>query len=320
MESNGKLEFKYTVHAVMFGTDITLTNISLQDGFHFERKSLAPLVDHLDAVFDTTAMDLRRDYETARVDGETLDVICAVKELDVMLLPTEAENFFDDANNENLKSLDDQIRAIRLLQECPLRCKKISFRLQADGSSIDNAFGEISFIEILPIYESMSTKEWSKLHCDDTVTRNINDMIPMLSFPLPEKQINTSHVYYDLSYHHDLHIAITLLITALEIIYLKNEEGKKEKLSKRCAAYLHTNGESCYNKQAMLECYGKLKEIYRKRSDFVHEGNVEGIRSDDIIYLRKCVRESIFKLLSDDRKKQERINDLKSIVETIDGW
>ena len=111
-----------------------------------------------------------------------------------------------------------------------------------------------------------------------------------------------------------------MLITALEIIYLKHEDGKKEKLSKRCAVYLNTNGESCYNKQAVLECYRKLKEIYRKRSDFVHEGNVEGISSDDIIYLRKCVRESIFKLLSDDRKKQERINDLKSIIETIDGW
>lgn len=80
-----KSEFSYMVCAVMFGADETLLNIQLRDGFSFVRKSLIPLKDHLDSVLETDAMGLRRDYETARISPQSLDVICAIKEVKIEL-------------------------------------------------------------------------------------------------------------------------------------------------------------------------------------------------------------------------------------------
>lgn len=106
-------EFTYMVFAVIFGANETLLNIKLCNGFSFVRKSLMPLKDHLDSIFETDAMGLRRDYETARISQQSLDVICAVKEVTVELNNLDASSFFDEENDKNLVSIDNQIRAIR---------------------------------------------------------------------------------------------------------------------------------------------------------------------------------------------------------------
>ncbi len=63
-------------------------------------------------------------------------------------MPAGAESFFGDANNENLKLLDDQIRAIRLLQECTLRCKKNSFNIYAEWELTGDAFSETESLRL----------------------------------------------------------------------------------------------------------------------------------------------------------------------------
>ena len=88
-----KVRFFYTVTAVVFGADETLLDIELVNGFNFVKRSLMPLVDHLDTVFETDAMGLRRDYEASVVDKEHLGVICVEKklsfEIDKIVKPDE---------------------------------------------------------------------------------------------------------------------------------------------------------------------------------------------------------------------------------------
>ena len=59
-----KVRYFYTVTAVVFGADETLLNIELVNGFKFVKCSLMPF-DHLDDLFETDSMGLRRDYEAA---------------------------------------------------------------------------------------------------------------------------------------------------------------------------------------------------------------------------------------------------------------
>lgn len=68
--------YSLEICAVMFGTDESIVKIKLDNGFYFCWKSLIPHIDHLDVIFDRNAMSLRRDYEAARIDNKTLDVIC----------------------------------------------------------------------------------------------------------------------------------------------------------------------------------------------------------------------------------------------------
>ena len=217
-----KSEFSYMVCAIMFGADETLLNIKLCNGFSFVRKSLMPLKDHLDSIFETDAMGLRRDYETARISPQSLDVICAIKEVTIELNNSDAANFFNEENGKNLVALDNQIRAIRFLEECPLRCKKIAFKMRSVAETINDTGFSIKFCEIFPVNESSGTIEITKLKCDRTISDKINRELPLISFPLTDEVLNMCHVYYDLSYHQGRHLSVTLLTTALEMIYLGN--------------------------------------------------------------------------------------------------
>ena len=79
---------------------------------------------------------------------------------------------------------------------------------------------------------------------------------------------------------------------------LNGEKGKKEILSKRSAVYLYDDEEQ------VLSHYEKIKRIYKKRSDFVHDGKYQHIDTDDIVFLRQCLRTTILKLLDDGKIQQ----------------
>lgn len=307
-----KLKFIYTVYAVMFGTDDTLLKIKLNDGFSFVRKSLMPLKDHLDKIFEVDGMELRREYETARVDKNSLDVICAIKQFTIELNPSQAGNFFHEATERNLISLDNQIRAIRLLHECSLRCNKMSFRLCSEKYILNSIDMQINYNEIFPIYESMGTKTVTRFHCDNDLSKIINNRLPFTLFPIVDKTLNSCHLYYDLSYHQDNYISITLLTVALEMLYLEKENARKEKLAKRCSAYPYEE------KEARSTCYQRLLYLYKKRSEFVHEGIFDSINNEDIIFLRKCVRMSLLGMIFDNKSKKARISDIKIVISSLD--
>jgi hypothetical protein len=115
--NNNKIaESTYSVHAVIFGADQSLLGVQLKDGFSFKRISLNPAVSHLDKILETTDFGLRREYETARIDKESLDVICAVKETEYTIHTSRLQERFYDDVDDDLLSLDNQIRIIRLLK------------------------------------------------------------------------------------------------------------------------------------------------------------------------------------------------------------
>lgn len=294
----------FSVNAVAFGTDESILGLNLCDGFSFQRKSLMPLKDHLDEVFETDAMGLRREYELARFD-DSLDVICITKHTELDIPISKAYDYFTKMADESLLSLDNQIRAIRLVIETPLRCKKIMFRLVQDKNTYEHLFS---------VNESMTTHEISRFHCEENEFDALSEAIRKISFPLSDKILNIAHMHYDLSYHQNRYISVTLLVAVLEMLYLNDEGAKKERLSKRCAIFLMEN--NC----DIMHTYNRLKQIYKKRSEFVHEGTFYDITDDDILFLRRCVRESILKLINDNRTKQERIANIRSMVESFQEW
>lgn len=294
----------FTVDAVVFGTDASILDLELCNGFSFVRKSLMPSVDHLDKIFDTNTMGLRRDYESARID-ESLDVVCVTKCVELDIKPSEADDYFQKMADESLVSLDNQIRAIRLLVECPLRCKKIMFRLIYESYTYQHLFH---------VNEAMATCEISKFHCSKDDCKVLCRKISEIVFPLSDVVLNTCHMHYDLSYHMNKHISMTLLVAVLEMMYIESELGKKEKLAKRCSTFLFAN------RGHVLLCYEKLKSIYKKRSEFVHEGKFQEITDDDVLFLRKCVRDSLLKIENEKTTKKERIRNLRRIIEDFGDW
>lgn len=304
------LKFDYNICAVVFGTDESILNISLKNGFSFVRRSLIPGKDHLSTVFDTTDIGLRRVYETARIDSQTLDVICIEKHVQVVLGKTAAQEWYDTQMNKDLVSLDDQIRAIRLVCECALRCKLVSFKMRSENVGQ----GTLGFDAIYPVSESAGTRDILKFHCETSDIPELQKKIEKIAFPISDDILNIAHQYYDLSYHQENFISITLLIVALEMIFLDKDNGKKERLSKRCAVFLHNTREE------RLSCYREMTDAYNLRSNFVHDGNTAGIKNEVIFFLRECVRGVLTSIDPKLFNKDTFIDDLKRKVEKTDYW
>lgn len=164
----------------------------------------------------------------------------------------------------------------------------------------------------MPVGEAYNVKTIKKLHCDNTGI--LRAEMNKITLPYQIKYLNQCHLLYDRSYLVTLQEAEILLITSLEILFLKSENSKKERLSKRCATYIFES------KEERVECYKKLTSEYKKRSDFVHDGNSIGIGEEDILFLRECVRGSLIKLLHGKEEKDALLCDLKKKIESLDYW
>ena len=116
---------------VVFGADESIMNIKLDNSFSFCKKSLIP-DDNLNVILGKDAMSLRQDYESARIDNETLDVICIYKLCDISLAPTDAKLIFNKLRDESSQYLDDIIRKLRLFKEASLMFKSLSISLKSE--------------------------------------------------------------------------------------------------------------------------------------------------------------------------------------------
>lgn len=307
------LGFTIEICAVIFGADLSLLKISLGREFDFKVMSLVPLINHIDIIFNTDAMGLRNEYESAVVD-ENLNVICAYKTYTTKIVKTKAKDYFDQIHKDALIYLDNRIRAIRLFVEGPVRFKKLSIKMQSETKQINKCDTGFIFSNIIPVGEAMGTIEISRFHCNDESINKLNHEISLINFPLNDLNLNNCHRYYDLSYHQELFISITLLVTCLEMLFLKNENAKKEKLAKRCSVFLYGD------KINRLYCYNRLMMIYSKRSEIVHEGKHQCITNEDILFLRECVRKSLILYLKNKYDKKIVINSLKTIITDLDYW
>ena len=260
-----KHEYTLIICAGIFGTDETLLSIKLNNRFSFKRMSLIPIKDNLDAIFQVDAMGLRREYETARID-DSLDIICAyysetVYSETVILEDKDAKDYFNLVCDKALVDLDNSIRTIRLLVECSLHFKKMSVQMASKTFKFGTTNMTYSFKAIIPISEALDTKIMQCFHCARKDINQLNKYLSSMQFPLSNQIVNSCHAYFDLSYHQLNHVSITLLITCLEMLYLHSEQGKKEKLAKRCAYFLYNH------KSKRLKCFKRLQDLYKKRSE-----------------------------------------------------
>ena len=306
--------YNLEVCAVLFGAEESILNIKLDNGFSFCRKSLIPHKDHLNEIFERDAISLRRDYESARIDKETLDVICIYKLCDISLAPTDAKLKFDSLSDDSLQYFDNIIRKLRLFKEASLMFKRLAISLKSEKKQIGETMVSSVHTAIIPVGEALASKIIKKFSCTNEEANILQEDIRLVSLPLKNPVINSSYGYYDLSYHEDNFISITLLITALEILFLNKDNSKKECLAKRISVLLFTE------KNDILNCYLNIKRLYKKRSNFVHDGIVSEIYDEDILLLRDYTRKCILKLNSTNFNKTKLISNLKDKASQITYW
>lgn len=302
-----KLKYKYQVCAVIFGADKSILDIKLKDDYLFVLKSIYSKDDGLTELFQTDVSGLQRNYYSTIVDDD-YNVICIEKIIEIELNPKTAREYWDKVNNDDLVSIDNQLRIIRLIKEGPIRCKSISFNLKPI-EKVDGIMQPSSFYSLFPFSESYPTKNVSTINCNDRDIDLLNKALERIKFPLEDRLLNSVHIFYDLSYHTEFCVSVSLLITALEMLFLNSENSKREKISKRCAVYISNSEDE------ITALYKKLKSSYKLRCDFIHDGDIRNIGETTVLFLRDCVRRALLKSILAQETKCNIIKESKEFIE-----
>jgi hypothetical protein len=109
----------------------------------------------------------------------------------------------------------------------------------------------------------------------------------------------------------DLTFCFLWNVITLEMLLIKRGERISEKLSERAEYFLGWNEE--WTKENYEQ---RIKEIYSKRCDFVHNGDVRLIEIKDLLF----TDDLIFNILNNIIRFQGKINDFEKIVEFTEKY
>lgn len=111
---------------------------------------------------------------------------------------------------------------------------------------------------------------------------------------------------FELSYEtHNINLSFLSLMISLEALFNPGGQELRYRVSRNTAVLLGKNEED--SKKIFL----KVKDLYDKRSKIVHTGKSNVIKNEDLLKLRRYVRESI-KEINKIRKKKDELLDLLS--------
>ena len=105
--------------------------------------------------------------------------------------------------------------------------------------------------------------------------------------------------YFNSTKFIDCFMQLQYLVTLGELLVLKKDKGKKEAFSKRLALLTE------FTEEGRKETYQNLCNIYKLRSDWVHDGKSEGIDLTQVIKLRIIICKAIKAYMVWMRKEME---------------
>lgn len=316
-----KIKIKYTIKAILSGVDETVIgNLDFGNSYEIVKDRLSNNL--LWEEFDYTAFGIRRVYELSKLNDKlelalltkSIDKIYnvseSVKDGEKFLNIDEAYKCISDFEDEELKYIDETMRYIRLFSENCFNIKELLIK-----SSIVNLDDDIELIENinskipLPdrIFENIA-----KLHIENEVEKNkINNFIKNIdkkisSSNFSPKILNQACFLYDQSYTSPIEtLRFIVCVIGLESILVDRKAELVYRFSRNGAMLLSNTAEEYWEFSKIL------KDIYNKRSAYVHTGDIKDLKSDDITQAKEILRKVIFKILSKNISKEELLKELE---------
>lgn len=281
----------------MYNASLDLLKINLQDNYMFNKRFLGEQT--LLTFFDETPMGLRRKYQEACLD-EDLTIITIESHFNIS--EQEISELGCEQQFELLTQLDRQIRLIRLVCDCTLHFSEFRYIL----TSLENkrTVGTILHID----------RAIKKINVPFSINDNQLELIQKCfttPYPFINNWVYRVYDFFDSSFILDDEKALIILVTAFEMIFLKKERYKKEKLAKRSAVYF---GDS---DAEIFQIYQKIKLCYSERSNYVHEGKSIQDSENRLRFLRNLLRKFILDNKDTNIMKSVLIKQLKLKVDEL---
>ncbi len=314
-----ELKIKYVIKAILFGVDETvINNLDLGNSYKIEKDCL---INHnLWEEFDYTAFGLRRVYETAKLNND----------LDVAVLNKIEEINYDNANlkigegwfvgdknvqdiifdheNEEMDYVDKKMRIVRLYSENSFNIKELLINTEVINKStnevIYNHNSKIPFPDkIIGDIDKLTLPNKEKINSINSFISNID--LDFKDSNFSPKILSSVTFLYDQSYTSPVAtLRFMVCVIGLESLLIDGNSELSYRLSRNCAMLLSTNSDE------YLELLSKMKKIYKKRSDYVHNGMVKSLEENEVIETRNILRNVIFKIIEKNISQESLIKEL----------
>lgn len=282
----------------MYNASVDLLKINLQDNYKFKKRFLGEQT--LLTFFDETPMGLRRKYQEACLD-EDLTIITVQSDFNVSEQKISELDYEQPFELKLREQLDRQIRLIRLVCDCTLHFSEFRYTLT---SSENKTTGTI------PHMDRVIWKTNVPFSINDSQLELIQNCFAT-PYPFNNDWVYKVYDFFDSSFLFDDEKALVILITAFEMVFLKKEKYKKEKLAKRSAVYF---GDS---DTEISQIYQEIKVCYSARSNYVHEGKSIQDSESKVHFLRNLLRKFILDNKDTNMMKSVLIQQLKLKVDGL---
>lgn len=274
------------IGAILFGVSDEIAKITLNEGCSIEKRSIYD--KKITRFFDENILQLQKNYTNAiDFNNDTFWWIKAEYNI-------KKGCYVEDITElEYITCLDKKVRMLRLSLGKYVYVK--DFRYVIDIDEHETVCGNVNSTD-LAMEEIINT---------DFVIKNVNEVEKLLKVDIPFKNewIYKIFLVYEKSFSKDIEISFVVIFVALEMIFLNNDNHKREKLSRRIAKYLT---DDC-DKQDKI--YNNIKQLYKKRGNFVHEGKNTKITNEEVEFLRSIVRNIIIQNVESEKIKKDFCND-----------
>lgn len=300
------LKIKYEIKAILFGVDETIiNNLKLGNSYFVEKASMTN--NKLWEAFDYTAFGLRRMYEEAKLNSNL--EVALLKKVDevsydnaVLIIDqgwfVDEKDIIDiiyDYETEQMNYVDEKMRIIRLFSENGFNIKELLINAEVINQENDevvlNHNSKIPFPDrIIGVTEKLS------LSNSDEIIK-INNFISKVNLKFKDskfspKILSSAAFLYDQSYTSPVvTLRFMVGVIGLESLLVDGNSELSYRLSRNCAMLLSSNLDE------YLELLTKMKKIYKKRSDYVHNGIVKSLEEKEVIEVRSILRNVIFRII-----------------------
>lgn len=312
-----KIEIEVHIKAILFGVDETIVeNLKLGNEYEIIKDSMTN--HRLWEEFDYTAFGIRRVYEEAKLNKK-LDVAILNKKINTtydanfkkdighLIEDKQIIEVISEIENIEMNYIDKKMRIIRLYKENAFNIKELlinTYMIDENANKHLCSNSKIPFPDrIFGEVEKLHLNSPDEIKDINTFISNFNLNFPNSNF---ESNILSSACFlYDQSYHAPvITLRFMVCVIGIESLLVDGNSELSYKLSRNCAMLLSNNASE------YLTLFKKIRDIYNKRSKFVHNGIVENIEDTDVIYVRTILRKIIFKIVDKNISQANLIKEL----------
>ena len=309
------MKINVTIEAILFGvTESVIGNLDFGNDYTIKKDTLM----NMDLVqrYDYTAFGIRRIYGHAVIDDKlgvaVLRKDAVLENIDSKLLKDDHFMNDDDAisicgefEDKEIDYIDKQMRAIRFYNENGFNIQEVLFKFEIESQ---NNNIEESITSKRPFPDRIYNKV-SKLELEDY--SNLNMFLKSfkqstLNTAFDSNLLNSVLFLYDQSYYAPVEtLRFMVCVIGLESIFAKGNSELTYKLSRSVGMLLSKS------KDEYKTIRDKVKDIYNKRSTYVHTGLCKNIKEQDIVDARDILRNVIKCIISMNMKKDDLLEYLE---------